>query len=264
MDVGELLNKAKNLSELELLLKKEGICFNKSDKLRNYLDNLWIEKIQKKLDVIIETPLIKIKKLPYSEITRDNVIYKIHGIPHGNSLNLPSSKFVNFICKEVQTYKQIEEHYLLEYGFSKIFNLEKSHEINYYPKLEKRLSEFKFTSFILNYCFEFIASFFLNKKLKKEKTEHYYYDNIIPLVIQALENPNLISKAREYYLTISLPEPFDLELNSHHNTGAVAVKISKIMTEELKLYAKTNNVNVLHYICGLAHESQISYFLENN
>jgi len=201
-------------------------------------------------------PIIQIENLPYSEVRRNDTIFRIHGLCHGDFYEPLDTKIKKFISNEVRTYENPpEEDYLLESGFAENFDLDKSREMDCLNKVKNRVGIEKIWEEIIK------ASAAFKSKEKCFKTDSELIKGIIRSYEKVFVDPNYIPKFRKIYsLLFKLPEPFNLELKLRTG-GEFDVYFSEEMARIMLHYALSKNLKVLHGVVGLYHESEICYYL---
>jgi hypothetical protein len=257
IDIKKLLEKSSNLNDLEIHLAEEGYTFKSSNKLKKFLYEVWGVKNWNLIIEVIKKPVIEIEDLPYSEVTRDGIIYRVHGLAHSQIPFISiSPKVKEFVSNKVRNYKnRPEEDYLLELGFAKNFDLDESQEMNVFNEVKNRVGESEVWRSIL----EDLSSC-MKKRIRKSK--YKLANKIVQNYNKILIDPNYIPRGREIYsLLRKLPETFNLELKLRIG-NKFDVYISEEMSKFMLHYAHSKNLRILHGIVGLEHESEICYYLK--
>lgn len=198
--------------------------------------------------------------LNYSEVKRNNIIYRIHGIYHGN-LNITLSKpIVGIYSKRIKEFLNFpDEDYFLEEGFSELFSLSKLKEISCQDEAHKK------AGFVNNFIFLtnlFIPTIYFSiaNIFKKNKMDNCDKNPIL----MCGNNMNLGNIFRNNYISKCIPEPLHSELMRKSGYGNICADMSEIMTRKLVKKAERKKLKIAHLVVGLLHEPQIAYLLRNN
>jgi hypothetical protein len=260
IDIKELLEKFSNLDDLERHLVEEGHEFKSPKELSEFLNELWFLANFNAAMKTLKEPIVDIKDLPYTEVVRNGIVFRIHGILHGDVDKPIGLRVKEFVSTRINGYKKLpEEDYLVEGGFSELFDVDKSREMDCVKKVCNRL-DVKEQRVELQSIFTTIH-YQLEKRYIK-KTDNVFADRIIDIFEKMYFDPNYLPKGRKISsLLTKLPEPFNLQLKLR--TGVkFSVYFSEEMTRFMLNYVQQNKkLKLLHAVVGYEHESEICYYL---
>lgn len=259
VDIKDILNKSSCLYDLDSLLEKEGVnlesfIIDNGKDLAKFVYKEWTMQNTDLIKELDKQQAEELGDLPYSEVNvsypylKRNVIYRVHGILHGQRYLLRlSNEAGDFISNKVKTYKNLpDEDYLIEEHFSKILDLDKSKEMYIFGKE-------------LNFGFKLIM---FVKSLLEEAKMKCSRNIITKNEYKTLKDIRYLPKIRQIYkLSKEIPnETVNAQLLMSDDFFHWS---SKIMAEQMIKCAKENNLKMLHAVVGLGHESLICYYLKN-
>lgn len=256
--VKQLIKESSGLSDLEGRLAQKGHQFKSNKQLARFVYRAWQEANADQIKRIQTQPVVEIRDLPYSEVRRDGTIYRIHGIVHGEpwaGMNLsPNTK--DFISSRVKGYRNLpEEDYVLEGGFAGMFGLDESREMHDYHMAFKRVGQKRAIQITLSALIKLPLRYFHARISPGAKS-----NPLSSAILNSLEKPSYLSKARSLYPLFILPDPVDLELRLATGND-FSVYRSEEMAKFMLNYAREKSTKVLHGVVGLDHESQICHYL---
>jgi len=257
-DIKQLIKKSSHLVDLEELLVENGFEFESKKKLKQFLYAAWAKSNE---DLILELqrkPLEKLDDISYTKIRRDGIVYKVHGIIHGQAPYGAKLKKEprNFISDIVKSYEnRPKEDYVLEVGFAEIFGLDESKEMDYIQEVVNRIGTKKTTIWFLKTVLTIPFWRFMGIIAKFSGFPE------LQNIYKSLDDIKYLTKARELNQLTKLPEPLNLELRLATGDENF-VYSSEEMARYMLNYSKTNKLKILHGIVGLYHEPQVSYYLK--
>jgi len=259
-NIKQLIEKSEHLNDLERLLAENGIEFESKKKLKKFLYESWIKSNEDLISELQISPLENLEDLPYTEVQRNGIVYRVHGIihgqaPFGDKLKKGVKEFISDKVKMCENPPH--EDYVLERGFANALGLNKSKEMDYFERVYRRMGMKKMIGKFLKMIF----------KIPIISIRKYFYkifgSQTIRMIYKSLDDIRYLPKVRKVYrLTEQLPMPLDSELRLA--TGEeLFVYFSEEMARFMLNYSRRNNLRILHGIVGLGHESSVSYYLRN-
>lgn len=249
-----------------------------------WLENNWHELVKYEIYELLQKPLEE--KIPTLNVEVDGITYRIHGIVHGFPIYLvpgwhPRKQVVKYISEAAASFHRPDEgeDYLYEENLHLLFGFLKSQEIKDQTYASQRPN-----SSLLYICLcvsKYLSRFFI---LPFALTLYFYLhvatdrDLDLHLIQMALKDVRYQSKFADLYLLKELPQPLELEKTYLQQKSSRELLIrtlllgrlastdperSLIVARELEAYAKRHNLRTLHYFGGVAHMTEIAYFLQN-
>ncbi len=265
LELKAIVESSKTVEELREKLERSGVKrTNSPQQIRKFVYSL-LERVNKsKLDELVAKEFPDTTELPCTKVVIDNVSYCIHGILHGQEPYglFSSQKYKDFISSEIARFHNPpEEDYLLESHFSTMFGGDKSREMDDMPFAIFCLSRKQ--KLMLRLKYELQKWRYSSNNFKKAISPDYLKE-----FCAALEDPKRLGKTREISkLVRGIPEPLHSSLQ--RSTDGVYGKFNYTRSmwmaarifNERRLY--NSRVEKVHAIVGLAHESEIVYYLQN-
>lgn len=263
-DIKKALSESSNLKCLEEYLLGEGIEIKSPKKLKKFLYIKWRKSNKKQIDEIKSSPLEEIKDLPYTEVRRGNTTYKIHGIAHSIPPHANLSQcYKDFVSSRIKSYSShFKEDYVTELGFAEIFDLDKSHEMNYLNNIINKRGEVYAAKLLKDIRLKMFKYIFL---MPIAKIYFKKEDFLLRELYMTLQDPRYLKKTREIFPLVFLPEPFESKINMKRGKigDEFNVLCSDGMAECMIKYANKKKLKTLHAVVGLYHERRIAYTIKN-
>lgn len=271
IEIKDLIYRSKDLKDLQNQLTEKGHTFSTTQNLIKFLKESWIKSNETRIKQIMEEPLSDIEQLPYTEIERNGITYKIHGRIHSHPLTGTKLGYRTkaFYKEKIKKQRKLpEEDYILEYGFSKELGLGEPENNNYYIKALKRLTEEQYQK-LRDKASKYEELNLDESDFKSGRERLETSDDIERQFGRynylTLKDPRYLLKSREVNTLSNLPEPLNIELSklSNNITDLLCTYLSEEMANFMIEYAESNRLKILHANVGLSHETEIACFLKN-
>ncbi|MFH1637618.1 MAG: hypothetical protein ABIB71_04315 [Candidatus Woesearchaeota archaeon] len=280
-DLAKLINQSSAIEEIDIILEARGITSNTHKEFVEFLD-VWQVMLSREMLPVIMKSRVKGGDYPDLKVEGGGIEYHIHGLVHGWPIYRapgwhPRPRLIEQVSKRAESFHNPSEHedYFYEERFDTIFDLLKSQElpditataagkVSWVRDLGKKVA-------LPLVAFSSVAGYLHSKALFNPKK----YFNVNSLLMQdALADEKYQEKYSRLHSAFSLPEPLDLEkshlewkctdLNSILFYGVASPSERSLwVAKELKKQAKENNLEKVHYFCGMGHSTQIAYFLKH-
>jgi len=240
-------------------------------------EDYWI-----KINDIERGPLEKykvseLKELPFTSVRNNGIEYRIHGITHDTvNKKLLSAKTKDFYREAIFKLSDSKdgENCLCEPGMLEVFGLKNVNGIS--------IGEL-FPYDIKTYLYFFLDTLKLNvirKNLSEETLSMMFKNDMIvgEAVYKTRSDINYLPLLREAYKRQLFPMPLEIEKrNVKCNIyAAIADKfackflnyrchpaLSRHYTSNIKEFIQTNKPRILHFVSGLTHEAEVTYYIKN-
>lgn len=281
MNLEQLMEKSDSIIDLEEKIKNYGYKFKNSIDYLYFLKEEWKKITWKRIKKILNSPVKEVNDLPTLTIEKDNISYHIHGIVHGSSWLIypgwhPRKKIRKFISEKAESYHKPsqKEDYFYEQNFRDLFDLLRSQEIKDITNTTKHhpskipggiflMSPISLICIFMTQTMG-ITDYLSSKCFKKTN---------LAIKQKSLSDKNYQLKYAELRMAKEMPQPFDLEryhfyekkayLQIGKKTYATPSERSLYTAKKLISLAHSKQLKKVHYIGGLGHLTQISYFLKN-
>jgi len=226
----------------------------------------------------------RLDDLPHTEVRKQTVTYKIHGVVHDSYIHKISHSVKAQIREKASRYQNqpASEGSVLEFGLGQNFGLPSAWELNsYHCNHEAPAGLFNLPSNIEPLVTAFLAM------PTTELTRQY-----LLVGYKSTKDLRCLPQARELYRRTEVPPPLSFDVNEQikaeiakaqkqPSVGAVykdklwpfsnlalyqklrTHQDSAFMAEQLQAYAKKTGYRTVHLITGLAHEAQVAFLLNN-
>jgi len=251
-------------NELETIVLAEDYWIKINDIERGPLENYKVDEL---------------KELPFTSVRNNGTEYRIHGITHDESSNKKtlSNRTRNFY-KEASlklSNPHEREKCLYEPGMTGVLQIKDADEILVFDMFHYKIR--KYVEFL-----------FKRKKLERNWQNlddelkcklHGNEDRINDSVRKVSIDPSYLPLFREAYKRQQFPLPLEIEKTTLKHSlyagcpGLFKYKamfyfcvpaLSKEYAKQFKQLAKFSKLKTAHLIVGLAHESDIAYYLQNS
>ncbi len=247
-------------NELETIVLAEDYWIKINDIERGPLENYKVSEL---------------KELPFTSVTNDGIEYRIHGITHDkHKLSMATKSFIKECTLKFSNPEKREEC-LFEDDLPKIFSVENANEITNFRM-----------GYFLNRYFKLLADRgklrYLKKKITKKICRQMWknYEKLFDMHDKTSRDIEYLPLLRETYRRRQFPMPMELQkeelestlYTSNHNKFDDRLNnylfffpsVSSEFAGHMKKFAQKNELRILHFVTGLAHEREIAYFLQRN
>lgn len=228
-------------------------------RLTRYLTREWRRYNEDAIASLRATDLVDLTELPFSEIERDGVVYRVHGIAHDQPrFGVRMRPEVReAIVRFITAFEGPNEGYVLEAGFGKSLGLPRDREVRSGTNPLDALTPWEAVRFFVR----ILATIALLP--------------LVPFLFRVSGGPGIrelwgslrdlrrLPRGRKLYQLTELPEPLATELEA--GPGArVRWRMSELMAKAMSERAQREGWTIVHCVCGFAHEAQIALALSGN
>jgi len=194
-------------------------------------------------------PLEDIDELPYTEVRRDGITYRVHGVVHdqprfGLRMSAATRDRVRAFVEAMQ------DGYVLEGGFSKSFGLPKEREL--------RMGSAVFGGMGPGRVFRLIGRLLVTAPVWPFARFLVRFESDVGMreLFMVLDDLRRLPRARLVYRLTNLPDPLAEEVGSPTLEG-MRKAMSVAIAEGMRVAAERNGWNTVHAVVGFLHEDQI-------
>jgi len=274
----ELIATSRSFKELQKVLNNSGYELDNIEDVICFAKYAWWESNEFGPQEAAKIPSFSL--LPGKEVIIDNIHYYVHGIVHESPISgvIVAPELKNYISNVAETFHQSKERtdYVYESGLDSSFSLHPANSMDdfigfstFFSRIESDLPN-NLNKNTQESCrnLEWAKKRFCYEPAEmKLKTE-------LQRGLKKIEDLIFIRAICQNYF---LPPPLSIEEKTYHiqlleqlsnlNTNYESLHIirtlsrSKYMAHYMHTYAKQNALENLHALVGLAHESEIAFFL---
>jgi hypothetical protein len=211
-------------------------------------------KIREQRNPMRKIPVKYLKDLPSTKVEVDGTECYVHGINHGTSfgpLLRPSRTVKEFIKSKANEYDNPSKNskLLLEDGMKRVFDIKKGKEFNDHKFFDTHDKFIIRELFIYGLPTSVVLSVFLIPEMRA----------FVRDAIKSSRDMAYLPHLRETYQRLYLPQPLGMEY-SYDNSNKSAKRSRNMSKRMIRI---GHNADEVHAITGLAHESEIEFFLKN-
>jgi hypothetical protein len=249
-DIVERIAAGARLEEIEPLL---GRRFRTRRGLRKHLERLWRVAHANALSVALARPLADLVELPYTQVERGGVVYRIHGVVHdqpGFGLRLRPD-----VRDQVRTFAEKFQgpHVgcVLERGFAKSFGLPEADEVRLGGAVFERVGVRRSLRVVIRGLAT--APIWPFARLLFRLTRNPAAREMG----KCLDDLRHLLRLREVFGLVELPDPIAGDFESEAKAMLRGV-MSDVMTEAMIERAAAHDWTTVHAVCGFLHEQQMA------
>ncbi|HVE91100.1 MAG TPA: hypothetical protein VNE62_02205 [Actinomycetota bacterium] len=254
--VASLVRTAKDLGELRDLLAANGIRPRTNRGLDRRLRRSWRRANAEEAKRLQAQPLEALDHLPYSEVVAGGIVFRIHGIAHGQGFAAkPGAELKQLVRTAAGSFEQGPDcGYATEGGFVRLFGLPEDRQLRYGQALMRRAGARRIVRMLLSAALIPPVLPFLSVVSRMSR------DASMREAVASLSDPRRLVRARRLIALYDLPQPIDAELKmaTKRDFGLLH---SEEMARELLRVARERGVRKMHAIVGLGHEAEMVWAL---
>lgn len=220
----------------------------------------------------------ELKELPFTSVTNNGIEYRIHGITHDTVnkkvLSAKTKDFYRMAILKLSNTKN-KEQCLCEPAMGEVFGLKNTKEIDIgelFPYEIKNLFSFLFN-------IKEIGS--IRRKVSDELVDKMFGNDERwgKALFRTRGDINYLPLLREVYKRHQFPLPLEIEkrnlkfniysANSNNFSKRLSIyfcrpALSREYAKSINEFTQINKPRVLHFVAGLAHEAEITYYFRNS